>query len=137
MNCFWHIHFNLTMKCGNGGQGLFWVFFYRKIRIVSWPMLLSVPSISLPGTTTQICDPHSPTAASRLLKSLNFGKLICFYQDHFLQYPTGKEPFTFLDLRGPFRHKSKRDPIDIAHICHNRHDRRWCTFFKPVLLLAS
>ena len=77
MNCFWHIHFNLTMKCGNGGQGLFWFFFYRKIRIVSWPMLLSVPSISLPGTTTQICDPHSPTAASRLRKTINFGKLIC------------------------------------------------------------
>ena len=19
----------------------------------------------------------------------------------------------------------------IAHICHNRHNRRWCTFFKP------
>ena len=69
-------------------------------------------------------------------KTINLGKLICFYQDHFLPYPTGKEPFTFLDLREPLRHKSKRDPIDIAFFCHNRHNGRWCTFFKPVLFLA-
>ena len=28
-------------------------------------------------------------------------------------------------------------PCLIGHISHNRHDRRWCTFFKLVFLLAS
>ena len=27
--------------------------------------------------------------------------------------------------------------ISLPDICHDRHDRRWCTFFKPVYIFAT
>ena len=36
----------------------------------------------------------------------------------------------------PTEEKKNGDRRGIAHVSHDRHDRRWCTFFKPVPLLA-
>ena len=84
--------------------------FYRKIRIVSWPMLLSVPSISLPGTTTQICDPHSPTAASRLLKNYKFWQIDFFLSRSFSAIPNWQTAFHVFGSKGTVPAQIQKGP---------------------------
>ena len=84
--------------------------FYRKIRIVSWPMLLSVPSISLPGTTTQICDPHSPTAASRLLKIHKFWQIDLFLSRSFSAIPNWQRAFHVFGSKGTVPAQIQKGP---------------------------
>ena len=73
-------------------------------------MLLSVPSISLPGTTTQICDPHSPTAASRLLKIHKFWQIDLFLSRSFSAIPNWQRAFHVFGSKGTVPAQIQKGP---------------------------
>ena len=61
------------------------------------------------------------------------------HSDLHLQSVPHRQPSGSKPVAGKFRFLSQlldKHPITIAHISHNRHNRRWCTFFKPAYFFS-
>ena len=102
-----------------------------------WPHLARPPTLSLKPNSWKVQrskDRKKGNWFPMKFVYLRFDKTIFGSSDNLLS--------SFSDKEGAFEYWGQLKRLcfshpPIAHICHGRHNQRWCTFFKPVYFFGK